>query len=79
MNTVFSKGNQLGATHHISVIIDWVIALYTLTSVSTFSILFPLLVGIDREKLFNLQLKLLGLATISFILTHDLDEMIQQY
>ena len=64
----FSKGNQLGATHQVSVIIDWVIALYTLTSESTFSILFSLLVGIDREKLFNLQLKLLRLATISFIL-----------
>ena len=51
----FSKGNQLGATHQVSVIIDWVIALYTLTSVSTFSILFSLLVGTDRENLLNNQ------------------------
>ena len=55
MNTVFFKGNQLEATPHISVIIDRVIALYTLTSASIFSILFSLLVGTDRENLLNNQ------------------------
>ena len=33
MNTVFSKGNQLGATHQVSVIIDRVSPLHTNISI----------------------------------------------
>ena len=66
MNTVFFKGNQLGATPHISVIIDRVSPLHPNISIHILHTL--LSAGWYRQGEFVEQSKLCRLGIIFFIL-----------